>query len=151
MVRERMRVIYHTLPFKNLPKIMVRMLGMIVAYQLNLFPAKSGVSEYLSPHVLLEKKNIDYKKHCEISFGSYVQAYQDNNPTNTPRSRTVDAIYLRPLNNIQGGHEVMNLATGNVITPTRVWEVPMTDLVIKAVNEMGKKQGMMDFKIQGRH
>ena len=62
------------------------------------------------------KKNIDYNKHCQCTFGTCVQAIQENNPKNTQAPRTIDVIYLRPLKNIQGGHKVMNLATGAVMT-----------------------------------
>ena len=52
---------------------------------------------------------------------------------NTQALRTIDAIYLCPLNNIQGGHEVMNLATGNVVTRSRVWERLAMKMVIQVV------------------
>jgi hypothetical protein len=76
---------------------------------------------------------------------------QSNNPTNTNALRTIDAIYLRPMNNKQGGHEVMNLATGQVITRNRVWERPVTDLAIKAVETMAAEQGIKSLKLQGRN
>jgi len=92
-------------------------MAMVCTHQLNLFPAKGGISEYFSPHMLVGGRNIDYNKHCQMTFGSYVQANQDNNPKNTNAPRTIDAIYLRPIpSNIQGGHEVMDLATGRVVT-----------------------------------
>ena len=67
---------------------------MVVVGQLNMFPAKGGVSEYYSPHMILSRKNVDYNKHCAYTFGSYVQASQENNLTNTQAPRTIDAIYL---------------------------------------------------------
>ena len=111
---------------------------MVSTQQLNLFPVKGGLSEYYSPHVIMSKKNIDYNKHCQHTFGTFVQANQENNPMNMQAPRTIDAIYLRPLNNIQGGHEVMNLATGNVVTRSRVWERPATEMVIRVVENMAK-------------
>ena len=133
----------------KIPKVMLKHLGMVSTQQLNLFPAKGGLSEYLSPHMIMSKKNIDYNKHCQHTLGTYVQANQDNDPTNTQAPRTIDAIYLRPMNNIQGGHEVMNLATGNVITRNRVWEQPATEMVIKAVENMAEKQGIKTLKLTG--
>ena len=53
---------------------------MVCTHQLNLFLAKGGISPYLSPHVLVGGRNIDYEKHCQIPFGAYVQANQENNP-----------------------------------------------------------------------
>ena len=85
---------------------MLRYLGMIATQQLNLF-----ISEYLSLHVIIGKRNIDYNKHCQCMFGAFVQANQENDPTNTQAPRMTNAIYLCPTNNIQGGHELMNITT----------------------------------------
>ncbi|MGC8532988.1 MAG: hypothetical protein ACP5M1_13215, partial [Acidiphilium sp.] len=88
--------------------------------------AKGGVSSYLSPHVILGGMNIDYNKHCQVPFGAYVQAVQENNPNDTNALRTIDAIYLPPMDNIQGRHELMDLNSGHLITCPRVFEIPST-------------------------
>jgi hypothetical protein len=54
--------------------------------KLNFFPPKGGVSEYYSPQMILHHENIDYAKHCAIPFGTYVQAAQENSPSNTQES-----------------------------------------------------------------
>jgi hypothetical protein len=77
------RATYHNLPYKVIPKIMLKYLSMVSTHQLNLSPAKGGVPAYLSPHVLLTGRNLDFEKHCQVSFGAYVQADQENDPTNT--------------------------------------------------------------------
>ena len=105
----------------------------------------------MSPHMIMTHQNLDFNKHCQIPFGAYVQGNQDNNPTNDNSPRTVDAIYLRPLKNKQGGHEIMNLQTGKVITRNVVKEYPITDLVIKAVETMAEEQGIKTLKITGRN
>jgi hypothetical protein len=86
-----------------------------------------------------------------MPFGAYVQANQENSPTNTNKERTIDAIYLRPHNNIQGGHELMDLNTGAVITRRKVTEIPVTTLVIKAVEEMAYAEGFKSLKFRNRH
>ena len=148
-IEERIRATYHSLPYDKLPRNMLKHLAMISAHQLNLLPAKRGISEYYSSHVIMGKKNIDYEKHCQINFGAYIQANQENVPTNTEAPRTIDAIYLRPLNNIQGGHELMNLSTGSIITRNKVREVPATELVIRAVEKMAESQGFRSLKVAG--
>lgn len=150
-IGERIRATYHNLPYQIIPKIMLKYLAMVVTHQLNLFPAKGGVSAYLSPHVLLTGRNLDFAKHCQVPFGSYVQVNQENDPTNTQAPRTIDAIYLRPMKNRQGGHEVMNLVTGQMISRNRVWERPLTDLVISAVETMAEEQGITTLKLLGRN
>jgi hypothetical protein len=44
------------------------------ASQLNLFPAKGGISPYYSPRTILGLTPLDYDKHCAVPFGAYVQA-----------------------------------------------------------------------------
>ena len=105
----------------------------------------------MSPHVILKGGNLDFEKHCQFPFGGYVQANQENDPTNTLAPRTIDAIYLRPMTNKQGGHELMNLQTGMVITRNIIWERPLTDLVIQAVETMAAKQGVKTLKLTGRN
>jgi hypothetical protein len=150
-IGERIRSTYHNLPYKVIPKIMLKYLAMVSTQQLNLFPAKGGVSAYLSPHMIMTGRNLDYTKHCQVPFGTYVQANQENLPTNTLAPRTIDAIYLRPMSNLQGGHELMNLHTGQVITRNRIWERPLTDLVIQTVEQMAADQGIKTLKLSGRN
>jgi len=83
-------------------------------------------------------------------FGSYVQGTLRNDPTNTNAPRTVDAIYLRSMPNDQGGHEAMSLSTGKKITPNRVFEIPVTDTVIKHVEAMANAQGIKSLKLTNR-
>jgi hypothetical protein len=150
-IGERIRATYHNLPYKAIPRIMLRYLSMVSTHQLNLFPAKGGVSAYLSPYTIMTGRNLDYDKHCQVPFGAYVQANQENDPTNTQAPRTIDAIYLRPMNNKQGGHELMNLRTGLMITRNKIHERPLTDLVIRAIETMAEQQGIKTLKLTGRN
>ncbi len=150
-IEERIRAAYHRLPFKAIPKLMLRTLMLVATSQLNWFPAKGGISPYFSPHTIMTQRHIDYNKHCTIPFGAYVQAYNQNDPTNTNAPRTLDAIYLRPMMNKQGGHELMHLQTGKLIKRHSVKVVPMTELVIKAVEQMAAEQKMTGLKITGRN
>ena len=151
MIGERIRAAYHLLPYKAIPKVMLRTLAMVCTHQLNLFPAKGGVSAYYSPHVIMSQQNWDFTKHCQVPFGAYVQGNQENNPTNDNSPRTIDAIYLRPMKNKQAGHELMNIQTGLVVTRNWVQEFPATGLVIKAVETMAGEQGIKTLKLSGRN
>jgi hypothetical protein len=129
---------------------MIKMLAMHVTHQLNLFPVKGGASKYYSPHQLMGGPPLDFNKHCQIPFGAYVQANDEPDPLNTPQACTLDAIYLRPMTNIQGGHELMNLHNGYKFTRPRVTEIPVTPLVIAAVESLAKKQGFKQLKMKDR-
>ena len=151
VIGERVRATYHRLPYKNMPRIMWEYLVFVSTAQLNWFPVKGGVSKYYSPHHLLKKRQLNYKRHFVVPFGSYVQANEENNPTNDNRPRSLDAIYLRPSSDRQGGHDLMHLATGELITRQRVWKLPITDRVISAVHALARRQGMKSLKIKDKH
>jgi predicted RNA-binding protein len=69
-IKERIRAAHHRLPYKALPRIMIRYLAMYQVNQLNLFPVKGGVSAYYSPRMILNQENLDYAKHCSVPFGA---------------------------------------------------------------------------------
>ncbi len=82
-IAEQIRCTYHNLPYKAIPRLMLRYLAMVATHQLNMFPAKGGISEYFSPRVLLGGQSVDYNKHCQVPFGAYHQANEENSPKNT--------------------------------------------------------------------
>ena len=124
---------------------------MVQTNQLNLFPAKGGISSYYSPRMILTQTDLDYNKDCTIPFGAFVQANHETNQTNSNAPRTLDAIYLRPTANQQGGHEIMDLNSGRMITRSVVRQLPVTDVVIKAVEAMAYSQGFKTLKFKNRH
>ena len=150
-LKERIRAAFHRLPYKAIPKIMIRYLAMEQANKLNLFPVKGGVSTYYSPRMILNQSSLDYEKHCVVPFGAYVQANHETLTTNSQVQRTLDAIYLRPNTNQQGGHELMDLNSGKLITRKSVKQIPVTDVVIKAVEAMAQAQGFKELKFKNRH
>jgi hypothetical protein len=141
-IKERIRAAYHHLPYKAIPRIMMRYLAMIQAHNLNLFPGKGGVSDYYSPHsMILNQTNLDYTKHCGVPFGAYVQANHESTKTSSNVTRTLDTIYLRSAQNQQGGHELMDISSNQLISRNIVHKIPVTDVVIKAVENMAYQQG----------
>ena len=48
-IEERIRAAFHQLPYKAIPKIMIRYLAMESVKKLNMFPNKGGISSYYSP------------------------------------------------------------------------------------------------------
>ena len=148
--KERIRVSFHSVPFKAWPKEMLDEACQLAVDQLNFFPAKGGVSPYYSPNTIITGKVLDYKKHLKHAFGTYVQAFTENDPSNTHRPRTYDAIYMRPSDNRQGGHRVLDLRTGKVITRAQVTALPMPEWVIARVEKLAKRDGIKELKVQSR-
>jgi hypothetical protein len=138
VIKERFRAAFHRLPFKNIPKIMVKILAMECAKKLNFFPPKGGISPYYSPRMILHQQSLDYSKHCYYPFGSYVQAHNEPDPKNTQHPRTLDCIYLRYVDNDQGGHHLLDLRTGRTIKRRTITTVPITQNVIDLVHKMAE-------------
>jgi hypothetical protein len=151
MIKERIRAAYHRLPYKAIPWTMICYLAMIQTNQLNLFTVKGGVSPYNSPRMVLNQMNLDYTKHCVVPFGAYVQANHESTKTSSNVTRTLDAIYLRPAQYQQGGHELMDLNSGQLITRSIVHKIPVTNVVIKSVENMAYQQGFKSIKFKNRN
>ena len=100
---------------------------------------------------MLKQQNIDFSKEFEYSFGTYVIASQENKPLkNDTRPRGRDAIYLRAERGLQGGHRVLDLLTGKVITRSKVTECKMTNIIVEKVNQIAKEQGLISNKFFDR-
>jgi hypothetical protein len=145
-IKERIRAAYHRLRYQAIPRIMIHYLAIIQANQLNLFPVKGGVSPYYNPRMILSQTNLDYTKRCVVPFGAYVQANHESTKTSSNVTRTLDTIYLCPAQNQQGGHELMDLNSGQLITRSIVHEISVTNVVIKAVENMAYQQGFKSLK-----
>lgn len=121
---------------------MTQILVMESTKKLNFFPPKGGISSYFSPRMIIHKESIDYNKHCQIPFGSYVQAHEENDPSNSMKPRALDGIYMRYMSNDQGGHEILNLATGEIIRRRKITMIPITQHVIKSIHTLAEKDQM---------
>ena len=89
-----------------------------------MFPPKGGIGS-VSPQTLMTGMKLDYKKHCQFPFGSYVQVHKEPTPTNSPAARTIGAITLGTTGNLQGGYKFLNLQTGKKITRRNWTHLPM--------------------------
>jgi hypothetical protein len=138
VVKERSRATRHSLPFSRLPKLLIIYIVFTSVKLLNFFPPKGGISETLSPKTIMSGKTLDFKKHLCLQVGAYCQVHEEELPRNSQIARTRGAIALGPSDNIQGGYKFMALDTGKKIT-RRTWdELPLPDVVIARVNELGK-------------
>ena len=129
--------------------MMIKYMCLNQTHNTNIFPAKNGILDYLSPHTIITGKTTDYNKACQVAFGAYVQGFNVSRNDQTPR--TFDGIYLRPSKNKQGGHEVLDIVTEKVVNTPKVKEVPITDLIISAVDKLTEKDGIKILKIANRN
>ena len=68
-VKERVRGVYNTLPFKKIPRSMIAKLVALVIFYLNALPPSPSVRGELRPHQIITGITIDYMKHCRLQFG----------------------------------------------------------------------------------
>jgi hypothetical protein len=107
---------------------------------LNFFATKGGVSDTLSPKTIMSGETLDFKKHLSLKIDQYYQVHEEDTPRNSQVARTKGAISIGPSGNLQGGFKFMALNYGKKIVP-RSWDViPMPDVVINRVNDLGKYQ-----------
>ena len=79
-----------------------------------------------------------------------MQAVEDNSPKNNNLPRSKDCIYLRASNLLQGGHDLMDLATERKITCLKAIACAMTQLVIERVEQIAEQQGYKSLKFFDR-
>jgi hypothetical protein len=97
-------------------------------FWLNVFPPKSGISKTFGPRTIVIGTHIDYKRHCTMECGQYVETHEPTD--NTMNERTCPAIFLRTNGNEQGGAFFMSLRTGKRLNRQAWTVIPMPDTVV---------------------
>ena len=108
-IKERLRSWAHGLPFKRLPRIMIRHMVSDAVRCLNQFPHRNDISSTMSLTTIDTGAGTPNYNAMRIEFGSYVQVFEDCNPSNTPRARSLGAIALTPTGHSQGDYYFMSL------------------------------------------
>ena len=139
VIKERARGTINTLPYLQLPRLMVIELMHFCVMWMNSFPVKSGISEKWSPRELISRHKLDAKLHCKAPFGAYCEVHTDSDITNTMEPRTKWAICLGPTGNMQGSYKFMSLTTGKKIVRRKFTEMPITESVIRQVDKWAQK------------
>mgnify|MGYP000075705535 CR=1 FL=1 len=91
-IKERTQCVYNTVPFKMMPSRMIVEMVHSSVFWMNMFPPDDGISDTISPRALISGQPMDYARHCQVEFGSYVQTHEDHD--NSMQSRTTGAIAL---------------------------------------------------------
>jgi hypothetical protein len=103
-MKERLRSCVHGLPFHRLPRLLIKHLVDDVVRNVNSFPWPNGVSDTLSPaSIVTGVPSPDFTK-LKLEFGTYVQVFEANDPSNTPKARSVGVIALNPTGNAAGDY-----------------------------------------------
>ena len=140
VVKERVRSTRSTLPFRKIPERMTIEMVLFCIFWLNHMPNKNGISNSLSPRMIMTGNRPNFKTHCRIPFGAYAQTHEEPQPSNdVSQARTQGAICLGPLGNKQGGYKFLSLTSGKPISRRAFTELPMPADVVQAVHDLADK------------
>jgi hypothetical protein len=141
VVKERMRGIVQTLPFR-IPLEFVVYLVIFIIFGLNCAPRRT-MSEYISPFEAVTGRKPDVKRDLALSFGQYVEIHERHDIINDMKSRTSSALALYPTGNQQGQWAFWKLDTNEVVTRTYWDPLPMPTAVVKLLDDYGEKRGVL--------
>ena len=113
-LQEQFRVNLYRLPYKIIPRTMIKYLALCVTRHGNYFPAQTGIRWYYSPHTIVSGRQVKFKKEFNHSFGDYVQAKIEHAIRNQKNPWTLDCIYLHADDSLKDGHQAMELTNGNI-------------------------------------
>ena len=139
-IKERLRSCAHGLPFRRLPRLMIAHMVADAVRCLNQFPWSNGISNTMSPNTIITGDTMPNYSRMRVEFGTYVQLFEDNTPSNTLKSRAVGAIALSPTGNAQGDYFFMSLASGKKLSRHSWTALPMTDAAIARVEAIALHQ-----------
>ncbi|KAI2509414.1 Reverse transcriptase (RNA-dependent DNA polymerase) [Fragilaria crotonensis] len=140
-IKERLRSSVHGLPFKRLPRIMITHMVSDSVRCLNQFPRANGISSTMSPATIVTGSASPDYHAMRLEFGTYVQVFEENAPSNTPRSRSLGAIALSPTGNAQGDYYFLSLASGARISRHQWTVLPTPDTAIARVEALALHEG----------
>ena len=92
-IKETICTKHHQCGHNATPKQMIITSAEQSMNQLNVFPAKHGMSESCSPETIVAGHAIDHNKHCTHKFGKCAQAHHEPKKKNSMKEQTIDTIY----------------------------------------------------------
>jgi hypothetical protein len=144
VVKERARMLLHSLPYKLAARFM-KFLVMFIATRLNLMPRK-GDGGSLCPRERLTGKKIYFKRELEIGFGDCAEVWSKPSVSNSMGQRTISAIAMCPAGNDQGAWIFYDIIECTLITRTHWKIIPTPDIVIKIMNELEREDCIKSIK-----
>lgn len=150
-MKEGVRGLYQMLPFDKRRKLPERIIIELVhakTFYKNAVPALDGISDVIAPREIITQQRINYKRHCSLVFGQYVQTHEEHD--NSMKARTIGAIAMRPTGARQGGYFFFNLSTGRLIRRNHWTECAMPQDVIERVHRLARQRDKIGIKFCDR-
>ena len=136
-IKDGFRSTYNMLPYRKIPNLMVTELVYSTIFWKNSFPHSDNIHNHLSPRAIVSGTTIDFNKHCQLEFGSYVQTHEEHD--NSMKPRTAGALALRPMNNAQGGWYFMSLASGRKLQRYTWTNLPLPKEAIDRIHTLARR------------
>ena len=135
-VKEGTRGLLHTLP-DDCPLVIFLHLPGYVASRMPIFKSSTRPTD-ITAFQILYGRPFNAKVDGHLESGSYCQV-SDTMASNAMDARTLGSIALGQIHNGAGIREFFSLHTGKVFTANHFTVLPMTDLVVKHLNKMARK------------
>ena len=126
VIKEQGRSAVTTLAFNKYPHCVIIDLVYSMVLWRNSIPAwKKGISAIYSSREIITGMKMDFKKHCQLDFGEYVEVHDEPTPT----------VALAPTDNLQGTYKFMDTNT-DMKLKKRLWTcITMPDAVIGKITQ----------------
>ena len=135
-MKEGIKCIVRSLPFKRYTKLMLNRLVTYVLRNRNQLPATDGISDRMSSlGIVLGYPLPDYS-NMQLEFGTYVQVFEDRQITNRTDTRSTGAITLSMIPCAYGTYEFMSLTTGRFLRGKQFTVLLISNTIINRVEEM---------------
>ena len=141
-IKERVRSLFHNLPFRALPKSILKYLVIQTTATLNYFPARYGISQYYSPRMIIHKHVLNYDTHCKHYTGGYVFAHDNLQIKNNMKTMAIVCIYLQLSITSRNVHEFYNNETQKVITRRHCTSVPTPAHIINKIEQQANNNNI---------
>jgi hypothetical protein len=140
-IKERVRAVLSALPYE-VPTFFKKWIVNSVVITTNMLTDNSIFSktgDNRSPRERFTGKRVDVQRHLRLPVGQFVHTYDVNNPNpSSMRPRSLGCICLGSLANDAGTYAFWNIASGSIIHRNSWTVVPISDAVIKTVNEYAR-------------
>ena len=141
-IKEGTRTLLHDMPFSSYHQQLVAGCVQSVVKTLNNTPKRGGLSDILSPSTLVTgRPPPDFKTLTKLSFGEYVELKETSGFKNSMKQRTVGALAMYPSGNAQCTRLFWSLETGRAVHRKQWEKLPITNKIIKRVNQLGSENG----------
>ncbi len=134
----KIRSLRHSLPFEQVPGIMVVRMVLHIIKFVNGFPQRGGVKHY-SPGEIMTDCHL-HANDLQLGFRIYCQVTENIEPRNSLAPRTRAAISLGNSGNLSGGQLFLALDSGQTIVRHQWVVLPVPPTVIDCVNLLGKNE-----------